>query len=146
MHNRSTNERRRYPRHALHGALSVELRVEVSGETPALLLTRGMAADISRGGVRCDIGFAVPVGTAVDVSFPDAPVGWQDLRRICGRVARTVSPGGVPDQVAIAFAQPLDQLDLERLCAQELVASGRPVAVPGSRAPWAKQRDASTAC
>ena len=145
VHDSSKNERRRYPRHTLHGGLSVELRVEVSGETPALLLTRGTIADISRGGVRCDIDFAVPVGTRVDLSFTDASDGGPLLRCLEGHVARTVSPGGVPDQVAIAFASPLPETDLERLCAGELVQPRPSRAVPVVGASSDKERRAFTA-
>ncbi len=91
--------------------MSVELRVEVSGTTPALLLTRGVVADISQGGVRCDIDFAVPIGTKVDLTFPDIPGGAMSPQSIDGRVTRTISPGGVPDQVAIAFTRPLERFD-----------------------------------
>lgn len=146
MQDRPKHERRRYPRQTLHGDLSVELRVEVSGSTPALLLTRGTIADISRGGVRCDIDFAVPVGTRVDLSFPDVSAGGLHLRSIDGHVARTVSPGGVPDQVAIAFTLPLAQIDLERICAHELVASKQPRTAAATGKPWGKEPDAFTAC
>jgi hypothetical protein len=61
-------------------------------------------------------------------------------------VARTVSPGGVPDQVAIAFTRPLARIDLERLCGRELMASKRPRTAAVTAAPWDKEPDAFTAC
>ena len=67
----SNNDRRRYPRYQLRSGLSVELRVEVSGDKPAILLTRGMVTDLSCGGLKCDINLNVPVGTRVDVRFQE---------------------------------------------------------------------------
>lgn len=142
QHDRSKDDRRRHPRHALHGSLSVELRVEVSGEKPAVLLARGLVADISRGGVRCDIDFAIPVGTGVDLCFPDAPGGALQPLATRGRVVRMVSPGGVADQIAIAFSRPLQQLDAARLRAHEPVASSRRGTSAGRRDSWAKKPSA----
>ena len=135
----SKNDRRRYRRHELHGGISVELRVEVSGDEPALLLTRGVVADISRGGVRCDIDFAVPIGSRVDLSFPDVPHNAMHPAATDGRVARTISPGGVPGQVAIVFDRPLGHLDADRLRAHERASrtpTRRATALPSS---WSRE-------
>ena len=40
-----------------------------------------------------------------------------------GRVVRTESLGGVPDRVAIAFARPLETIELDRLRPAETVPS-----------------------
>ena len=93
--------------------MSVELRVEVSGDKPAVLLTRGSIADISCGGLKCDMGLDVPVGTQVAIRFPELPEGTSlqpDL--MDGQIVRSESLGGVPDRVAIAFTKPLDCLEL----------------------------------
>jgi hypothetical protein len=114
----------------------VELRVEVSGDKPAMLLTRGMVADISRGGLRCDIDLDVPVGTRVDVRFPCNALAPEPLD---GRVVRTVSVGGVPEEVAIAFARPLEELDADLLQGIETMPSLRGRTAAARRASWADE-------
>lgn len=106
-------DRRRFPRRRVRGAMSVELRVGVSSDKPAVLLTRGNVADISCGGLKCNIGLDVPVGTRVDVRFPRIPKGVSlEPHYLDGQVVRTESLGGAPDRVAIAFAHPLDNLEM----------------------------------
>lgn len=132
------SDRRRYPRHELSDEIWVELRVAMSGNSPAMLLTRGQLSDISLGGLRCDIDLEVPVGTEVDVCFAESPKGAVVPPSIDGRVVRTVSVGGVPDQVAIAFAQPLEQLDTDLLQADQVPSlRGRTAAT--RRASWADE-------
>jgi len=128
-----SNDRRRHPRRQLRGGLSVELRVQVSGVTPAILLTRGMVADISCGGLKCDIDFEVPVGTNVDVCFPDLPGATPTPDLLDGRVIRTDSLGGVPEQVAIAFARPLEEFEIN------IIDSPRPMAAPRGRTAAARR-------
>lgn len=108
-------DRRRHPRKAIRVELPVEMRFEVPGDrNPGMLLTRGNATDISHGGVRCEINLNVPVGTRVDVRFTALPRGSNVLPRFTeGHVVRVESVGGVPDQVAIAFARPLQVLQVE---------------------------------
>lgn len=115
MQSSPQDERRRYPRRSVHRGICVELRVEVSGDIPAILLARGAVADISCGGVRCDIDLDVPVGTCIDVGFPGTPNTMLPPALMDGRVVRSESLGGVPDQLAIAFVQPLEHTDFERL-------------------------------
>ncbi len=100
----------------------MELRVEVSGDKPAILLTRGSVADISYGGIKCDIDLHVPVGTHVDVCFPGMPDATLFPELMNGHVVRSESLGGVPDQLAIAFARPLEHLDVDRLGATHAAA------------------------
>ncbi|MFQ5743748.1 MAG: PilZ domain-containing protein [Acidobacteriota bacterium] len=111
-------DRRYYPRQSISGGLAVELRLQVGGDKPAVLLTRGMVKNISSGGVSCAIGLAVPNGTQVNVRFPTIPAGATlSPSSVGGQVVRTESLGGVPERIAIAFNKPLTQLNLE---------SGRP--------------------
>ena len=142
MQARPTDDRRRYPRHQLCNGLSVELRVQVSGDKPAILLTRGQVADISCGGLRCDINFDVPVGTCVDLCFPETSDAGLATDLMDGRVVRTESVGGVPDQVAIAFAHPLESFDLDEFYSRE-AAAPRP-APPAATRPtsWADEQHA----
>lgn len=108
-------ERRRFPRAAIRGGLAVDLRLTMSSSKPVVLLTRGNVADISCGGLKCELRLDVPVGTPVDVRFPQLPAGVSlapSFRQ--GRVVRTESPGGLPDRVAIAFTQPLDSLEVSQ--------------------------------
>ena len=128
------DERRRYPRLSVRGGISVELRVEVSGAKPAILLTRGSVADISCGGVKCEIGLDVPVGTRVEVCFAGMPDAVLAPELMNGRVVRSESLGGVPDQLAIAFARPLEHLDIERLGATHAAAGA---ATQNGKSSWA---------
>ncbi|MCH7826125.1 MAG: PilZ domain-containing protein [Acidobacteria bacterium] len=135
----SSNDRRRYPRHQLRNGLSVELRVEVSGDKPAILLTRGKVADISCGGLKCYINLNVPVGTRVDVCFQEASNTVLAPQLMDGRVVRTESLGGVPDQVAIAFAHPLECLDLDQFRPDEVAAPLRGRTAAKRLASWADE-------
>ncbi len=135
----SSNDRRRYPRHQLRSGLSVELRVEVSGDKPAILLTRGMVTDLSYGGLKCDINLNVPVGTRVDVCFHETAGAVLAPDLIDGRVVRTESLGGVPDQLAIAFASPLECLDLATIRPDEVAAPLRGRTAAKRRASWADE-------
>ena len=130
------SDRRRFQRHEVSTDISVELRVEVSGAKPAMLLTRGMVADISRCGLRCDIDLDVPVGTSVGVHFPCGTLAPESLD---GRVIRTVSVGGVPGQVAIAFARPLEQFDTDLLRPIDPMPSLRGRTAARRRASWADE-------
>ena len=103
----------------------MELRVEVSGDKPAILLTRDSVADISCGGVKCDLDLDVPVGTRVDVCFPGMPDAVLPPELTNGHVVRSESLGGVPDQLVIAFARPLEHLDIERLSTTHPAAAAR---------------------
>jgi hypothetical protein len=141
-HRRQKSDRRRYPRHELTGEILVELRVEVSGKAPAMLLTRGQVSDISCGGLRCDIDLDVPVGTRVDVCFPGSPAKALSPQQLDGRVVRTVSVGGVPEQVAIAFARPLEQLDADALQGFDSTPSLRGRTAAARRASWADEPQA----
>lgn len=106
-------DRRRWPRQTILGALSVELRVAVPGAKPAVLLTRGVARDISCGGVNCAIDLAVPAGTEVNVRFSTLPAGvFVQPTSVAGLVVRTETIGGAPGRIAIAFVEPLSNLDL----------------------------------
>ena len=134
-----SSDRRRHPRRRLRGSLSVELRVQVSGDTPAILLTRGIVADISRGGLKCDIDLAVPVGTNVDVCFPDPHGTSLTPELMDGRVIRTESLGGVPDHVAIAFTRPLEELDIDVFDTSRPMAVPRGRSAPARRASWADE-------
>jgi len=136
-HPTQESDRRRFPRHELNNAIWVELRVAMSGAAPAMLLTRGQISDISHGGLRCDIDLEVPVGTHVDVCFAESPSGAVVPPSIDGRVVRTVSVGGVPDQVAIAFAEPLEKLDTQLLDPVDPSLRGRTAAA--RRASWADE-------
>lgn len=130
------SDRRRFQRHEVSTEISVELRVEVSGAKPAMLLTRGLVSDISRCGFRCDIDLDVPVGTRIGVCFPGDTLasGFLD-----GRVVRTVSVGGVPEQVAIAFARPLEKLDTDLLWDIDPMPSLRGRTAARRRASWADE-------
>lgn len=130
------SDRRRFQRHQVSTEISAELRVEVSGAQPAMLVTRGMVSDISRCGLRCDIDLDVPVGTSVGVCFPGSTLAPESLD---GRVVRTVSVGGVPAQVAIAFARPLEQLDTDLLQDIDLMPSLRGRTAAKRRASWADE-------
>jgi hypothetical protein len=93
--------------------MKIELRLRVSGKFPAVLLMRGVARDISAGGVNCAVDLAVPAGTQVSVRFSDLPHGASVApSTVAGRVVRTEPMGGIPGRVAIEFAEPLDRLDL----------------------------------
>ena len=131
-----TSDRRRCQRHHVSAEISVELRVEVSGAKPAMLLTRGMVSDISRCGLRCDIDCDIPNGTSVDVCFADGTLAPESLG---GRVVRTISVGGVPEQVAIAFARPLEQLDTDLLRHIDPMPSLRGRTAARRRASWADE-------
>jgi len=120
----------------------VELRVEVSGVEPAVLLTRGVVTDISRGGFRCDIDMDLPDGTAVAVRFPESPSGALAPEALDGRVIRTISAGGVAEQVAIAFATPLEQLDADALRCFDPAPSLRGRTAAARRASWADEPSA----
>lgn len=133
------DERRKYPRHELSSDLSVELRVEVSGERPAMLLTRSLVSDISRGGLRCDIDLEVPVGTRVDVRFTESPIDALAPQSLDGHIVRTVALGGVPEQVVIAFGRPLDHLDLDALQVRRPDYSLRGRTAAARRASWADE-------
>ena len=135
----SSNDRRRYPRHRLRSGLSVELRVEVSGDKPAILLTRGMVTDLSCGGLKCDINLNVPVGTCVDVRFREAIGAALAPDLMDGRVVRTESLGGVPDQVAIAFARPLESVELDHVPPHESAAPLRGRTAAKRRVSWADE-------
>ena len=135
----SSKERRHHPRHRLRNGLSVELRVEVSGDKPAVLLTRGMIADISCGGLKCDINLNVPVGTRVDVCFQETSGTALTPDLMDGRVVRTESLGGVPDQVAIAFTFPLECLELDQLQPGEVAAPLHGPTAAKRRASWADE-------
>ena len=50
-----------------------------------------------------------------------------------GHVVRSESLGGVPDQLAIAFARPLEHLDIERLDATHAAA---PAAAQSRKSNW----------
>jgi hypothetical protein len=133
-------DRRRYPRRQVRGSMSVELRVQVGGDKPAILLTRGVVADISCGGLKCEIDLAVPVGTVVKVCFTDLPEAVVAPELSDGHVVRTESLGGVPDNVAIAFTQPLERIDVDSLMASSLsarVPRGRTASM--RRASWADE-------
>jgi hypothetical protein len=136
---RPKDDRRNYPRHELNSDLSVELRVEMSGDSPAMLLTRGLVSDISCGGLRCDIDLDVPVGTRVDIRFTEIRGDGLAPQSLDGHVVRTVSVGGVPEQVVIAFAQPLDHLDPDALQAPESSDSLRGRTAVTRRASWADE-------
>ena len=142
---RSSNDRRRFPRQQLCTGLSVELRVEVSGDEPAMLLTRGMVADISCGGLRCDINLNVPVGTRVDVCFQEASDTILTPDLMDGLVVRTDSLGGVPDQVAIAFSHPLECLPLDQLRPDKADVPLRGRTAAKRRASWADEPHSSPA-
>ncbi len=135
----SSNDRRRYTRHQLSNALSVELRVEVSGDKPAILLTRGMVTDISCGGLKCDINLNVPVGTRVDVRLQGVSGTPLPPDLMVGQVVRTDSLGGVPDQVAIVFARPLEALELDQIRPGCVDASLRGRVAAKRRASWADE-------
>lgn len=107
------SERRRHQRQKLLTGMRVELRVEVSGVNPAILLTRGEAVDISCGGVACATDLAVPVGTHVDIHFPAVPM-WVSMepRTASGRVVRSELFGGAPGRIVIAFSEPLRRLEV----------------------------------
>jgi hypothetical protein len=93
--------------------MKIELRLRVSGKFPAVLLMRGVARDISAGGMSCAVDLAVPAGTQVNVRFSDLPHGTSVApNTVAGRVVRTEPMGGIPGRVAIEFAEPLDRLDL----------------------------------
>lgn len=130
------SDRRRFQRHRVSTEISVELRVEVSGTKPAMLLTRGMVSDISRCGLRCDINFDLPTGTSVDVCFANGTLAPESLR---GRVVRTISVGGVPEQVAITFARPLEQLDTDLLWDVDPLPSLHGRTATRRRASWADE-------
>ncbi len=138
-HGQSSKDRRRYPRHRGRNGLSVELRVEVSGDEPAILLTRGRVADISCGGLKCDINVNVPVGTRVDVCLQETSGTVLAPNLKDGRVVRTESLGGVPDQVAIAFARPLEWLELDQVRPDEGAAPLRGRTAAKRRASWADE-------
>jgi hypothetical protein len=124
--------------------MSVELRVQVGSDKPAILLTRGMVADISCGGVKCEINLAVPVGTPVKVHFTDLPEAVVAPELSDGHVVRTECLGGVPDNVAIAFTQPLERIDVDSLMASSLsapVPRGRTASM--RRASWADEPQAT---
>ena len=111
----------------------------MSGDTPALLLTRGMVADISCGGLKCDIDLEVPVGTNVDVCLPTSQGTTLTPDLMDGRVVRTESLGGVPEHVAIAFAHPLEQFDIDVLDAPQPMAAPRGRSAAARRASWADE-------
>ena len=117
VHPRTLNapDRRQYPRKAIPGGLTVGLQLEVSGhDNAAVLLTKGMAADISHGGVRCAINVDVPPGTWVEVRFSTVPNGLMLAPLVTrGRVVRTESVGGAPERIAIVFVEPLQLLEME---------------------------------
>ncbi|MGD8331341.1 MAG: PilZ domain-containing protein [Acidobacteriota bacterium] len=138
-HPTQKSDRRRFPRHELNNVIWVELRVAMSGAAPAMLLTRGQIDDISFGGLRCDIDLEVPVGTHVDVCFAEGPKGAVVPPSIDGRVVRTVSVGGVPDQVCIAFAQPLEKLETGLLDPWNPAPSLRGRTAAARRASWADE-------
>lgn len=131
------SDRRRHTRHEIGHEMPVELRVAMSGDEPALLLRRGLVSDISRGGLRCDIELDVPVGTRVDIRFPGLAEKALAPQLTDGHVVRTISVGGVAEQVAIAFARPLEQLDPELLADPEPSLRGRTAAA--RRASWADE-------
>ena len=139
MPSHSSNDRRRYPRHQLRSGLSVELRVEVSGDKPAILLTRGLVTDLSRGGLKCDINLNVPVGTRIDVCFQETAGAALAPDLMDGRVVRTESLGGVPDQVAIAFARPLECLELDQVRPDQKAAPLHGRTAAKRRASWADE-------
>lgn len=139
QHPTGSEDRRRFPRHSVSSEILVELRVEVTGDEPAMLLTRGQVADISYGGLRCDIDFEVPVGTKVDVRFTDSPRDALSPLALDGRVVRTISVGGIPEQIAIAFSQPLDHLDAEMLERRDPGPSLRGRTAATRRASWADE-------
>jgi hypothetical protein len=130
--------RRQHPRHELLDDVAVELRVELGSDEPAVLLTRSLVADISRGGIRCDIDFSVPAGTRVDVRFPSSPADAVSPQSLDGHVVRTIPVGGVPEQIVIAFAHPLESLDTDLLQGHEpATLRGRTAA--RRRASWADE-------
>jgi len=133
------SDRRRHPRHSLYTDISVELRVEVSGDKPAMLLTRGMVSDISCGGLRCHLDLDVPVGTRVDVCFPDGPDGAISPASFDGKIVRSVSVGGAPAQIAVVFGQPLEQLDMDALHGIDTEPSLRGRTAAARRASWADE-------
>ncbi len=104
-----------------------------------MLLTRGMVADISCGGLRCDINLNVPVGTRVDVCFQEGSDTILAPDLTDGRVVRTDSLGGVPDQVAIAFSRPLECLLLDQLRPDKVDVPLRGRTAAKRRASWADE-------
>lgn len=138
-HPTQKSDRRRFPRHELYNAIWVELRVAMSGAAPAMLLTRGQLSDISYGGLRCDIDLEVPIGTHVDVCFAESPRGAVVPPSVDARVVRTVSVGGVPDQIAIAFAKPLEKLETGLLDPAYPAPSLRGRTAAARRASWADE-------
>jgi len=140
---RSMQDRRRYPRRQVRGSMSVELRVQVGSDKPAILLTRGMVADISCGGVKCEINLAVPVGTRVKVRFTDLPEAVVAPEMSDGHVVRTESPGGVPDHVAIAFTRPLERIAVDSLMASLSAPAPHGRTASMRRASWADEPQAT---
>lgn len=134
-----TNDRRTHPRHEVSEDVFVELRVEASGDEPAMLLRRGLLSDISRGGILCDITLDVPTGTEVDVRFPYTAPEALEPGTTSGHVVRRVSVAGVPAQLAIAFAEPLERLDAEAI--QHTAGGGarRGRSAATRRASWADE-------
>lgn len=105
-------ERRHWPRQTLLGGMAVELRLTVPGAKPAVLLTRGVARDISCGGINCAVDLAVQAGTQVSVRFSALPDGVSVAPTyVSGQVVRAEMLGGAPGRIAIAFAKPLAQLE-----------------------------------
>jgi hypothetical protein len=123
--------------------MSVELRVQVGSDKPAILLTRGMVADISCGGVKCEIDLAVPVGTRVKVRFTDLPEAVVAPELSDGHVVRTESPGGVPDHVVIAFTRPLERIDVDSLMASLSARAPHGRTASMRRASWADEPQAT---
>jgi hypothetical protein len=136
-------DRRRYPRRRVRGSMSVELRVRIGGDKPAILLTRGVVADISCGGLKCEIDLAVPVGTVVRVCFTDLPEAVVAPELSDGHVVRTESLGGVPDHVAIAFTRPLERIDVDSLMASLPAPAARGRTASLRRASWADEPPAT---
>jgi hypothetical protein len=93
--------------------MKIELLLHVSGSSPAVLLTPGIARNISVGGINCAVDLAVPTGTHVSVHFSDLPAGASvDPGVASGTVVRTEPMGQIPGRVAIEFSEPLSRLEL----------------------------------
>jgi hypothetical protein len=93
--------------------MKIELLLHVSGSCPAVLLTPGIARNISVGGMNCAVDLAVQTGTHVSVHFSHLPEGVAvDPGVVSGTVVRTEPMGQIPGRVAIEFSEPLSRLEL----------------------------------
>ena len=102
-------------------------------------MTHGLVTDISCGGLKYDINLNVPVGTRVDVRLQNVSGSLLPPDLMVGQVIRTDSLGGVPDQVAIAFACPLESLEIDQIRPRDVDASLRGRTAAKRRASWADE-------